>query len=390
MSDEVKFVLFTVIPIIQDVLIIILFARGTILHRKRKASKSDRIVSLSPILLWVGAIGGSLLSVPGTLSRGTEQWPDGVWYIFEAFILACIAMMLAYCNETVTYEESKFEASNLLGIKHTYDYGEITGIASKGGDTILYCGRRRIRLDTMSSGGDKFVAYADKAYFRQQKKYIPVRKSKKDPMNGNLDTPWLYLFFSAFAFVTSICMIVFPGLVLRPADDSIPDNAVEVQTTFSSFDRTKKHSGTIQLNAPGYEKPFVISWLSGYEVSVPAPEMLCGGELFHVVADETRDQYYIYAISSDDKGQLLSAYDYNTAYRNTQLVPCICLMIMGVVIAVVSVFMVLVGRHPERYPGWFRGLFYKGSAWTSPTGNYLNAYTKRRNKKRHHTKNKKK
>lgn len=384
MSDEVKFVLFTVIPIIQDVLIIILFARGTILHRKRKASKSDRIVSLSPILLWVGAIGGSLLSVPGTLSRGTEQWPDGVWYIFEAFILACIAMMLAYCNETVTYEESKFEASNLLGIKHTYDYGEITGIASKGGDTILYCGRRRIRLDTMSFGGDKFVAYADKAYFRQHKKYIPVRMSRKDPMNGNLDTPWLYFFIYLLGFACFVTMIVFPGYTLRPADSKLPADAMELRTSFSSYERTKKEQGTLILHAVDYEKPFTLSWLSGYEIALPDPETLCSGEEYVLTIEEGKSKYWIYSMSTGNGQEIINAYDRNTAYRNTQIAPCIGLLIFGTLGSVFCIFGILVGRHPERYPGWFRGLFYKGSAWTSPTGNYLNAYTKRRNKKRHH------
>ena len=188
MSDAVKLVLFSVVPIVQDVILVLLFVRGVILYRKRKAAIRACFVSLSSVLLWVGAVCGGVLSIPVTLF-GADDIPSGVWYFFEAIVFACIAMMLAYCNETVTYEESKFEASNLIGIKHTYDYGEITGIARKGGDTILYCGRRRIRLDTMSYGGDEFVAYADKAFFKRHKKYIPVHKSKNDPINGNPYTP---------------------------------------------------------------------------------------------------------------------------------------------------------------------------------------------------------
>ena len=379
MPDTVKFVLFSAVPIIQDVFLILLFIRGMVLCKNRKDTQYDRLVSLSPVLLWVGAVCGGMLSVPVTLF-GADDIPSGVWYIFEVVVLACIAMMLAYCNETVTYDESRFEKSNLFGIKHSYDYGEITGISRKGGDTILRCGRRRIRLDTMTLGSSEFVAHADKAYIMRHKKHLPVYKSKKDPMNGNLDTPWLYLFISVFTLIASIGMIILPGFVLRPADDSIPSDAVEVRTTFSSYNRVKKESGTILLYAPGFEKPFAIAWLSGYEVSVPDPEMLCGGDYFHVVADEARDQYYICAISNDYNSRILSSYDYNTAYRNTQVVPCICLMIMGGVIAAVSVLMVLVGRHPERYPGWFRSLFYKDWAWTSPTWKKHKHPSKRRRK----------
>lgn len=379
MPATVKFVLFSVVPVIQDALIVLLFVRGMVLRKKRKDTHYDRLVSLSPVLLWAGAVCGGVLSIPVTLF-GPDDTPSGVWYIFEVTVLACIAMMLAYCNETVTYDESEFETRNLFGIKRSYSYGEITGILRRGDDTILRCGRRRIRLDTMSSGGNKLVAYADKAYFKRHKKYIPVYKPKRDPMNGNLDTPWLYLFISVFTLIVSIGMIILPGFILRPADDSIPSDAVEVRTTFSSYNRVKKESGTILLYAPGVEKPFAISWLSGYEVSIPDPEMLCGGDYFHIVADEARNQYYICAISNDDNSRILSSYDYNTAYRNTQLVPCICLMIMGGVIAAVSVFMVLVGRHPERYPGWFRSLFYKDWAWTSPTWEKHKHPSKRRRK----------
>ena len=218
MPDTVKFVLFSAVPIIQDVFLILLFIRGMVLCKNRKDTQYDRLVSLSPVLLWVGAVCGGMLSVPVTLF-GADDIPSGVWYIFEVVVLACIAMMLAYCNETVTYDESRFEKSNLFGIKHSYDYGEITGISRKGGDTILRCGRRRIRLDTMTLGSSEFVAHADKAYIMRHKKHLPVYKSKKDPMNGNLDTPWLYLFISGFTLIASIGMIILPGFVLRPADD---------------------------------------------------------------------------------------------------------------------------------------------------------------------------
>ena len=173
MSAAVKVVLFSVVPVIQDALIVLLLIRGMVLRKKRIDYQYDHLVSLVPVLLWVGAVCGGILSIPVTLF-GADDTPGGVWYLFEVFILACIAMMLAYCNETITYDDTTFTASNLLGIKHTYDFGEITGISRRGGDTIIRCGRHRIRLDVMSLGGDELVAYAEKAYFRQYGKHVPV------------------------------------------------------------------------------------------------------------------------------------------------------------------------------------------------------------------------
>lgn len=152
-----------------------------------------------------------------------------------------------------------------------------------------------------------------------------------------------------------------------PADDSLPNDAQEVYTTFSSFEQEERDYGSILLFAPGYDKPFAISRLSGYEVDVPDPEMLCGGDFYHVMVEEIKDRFIIHAISGSDNSQLLSAYDYSTANRNTQIVPCICLIIAGSAMAALSVFMILVGRHPERYPIWFRRIIYHDRVWSSQT-----------------------
>ena len=232
----VKFVLFSVVPIIQDMLLVLLFFRGMVLRQKRKDSRYDLLVSLSPVLLWAGAVCGGMLSVPVTLF-GPDDMSIGVWVLFEVVVLACIAMLLAYCNETVTYDKSGFHARNLFGIERSYDYGEITGISRKGGDTVLHCGRHRIRLDSMSFGSDKFVAYADKAYFRQYKRYIPVFKPKKDPLNGNLDTPWLYLVVYVFILAGGILMSILSVSGLRPAKDELPADVTYVANS-SAFSST--------------------------------------------------------------------------------------------------------------------------------------------------------
>ena len=380
MPATVTLVLFSVVPIIQDVFLVLLFVHGMVLRKKRKDTQYDRLVSLSPVLLWVGTVCGGVFSIPVTLF-GTDDIPGGVWCFFEVVVLACIAMMLAYCNETVTYDESRFETKNLFGRKRSYGYGEITGISSKGGDTILYCGRRRIRLDTMSSGDDEFVTFAAKTYYRQHKKDIPVQKPKKDPMNGNLDTPWLYFSIYLLGFAGFFAMIVLPVYSLRPADSKLPADAMELRTSFSSYERTRKEQGTLILHAADYEKPFTLSWLSGYEITLPAPETLCSGEEYVLIIEEGKEEYWIYSMSTGNGREIMNAYDRNTACRNTQIVPCIGLLIFGILGAVFCIFGILVGRHPERYPGWFCGLFYKRSAWMSPTGGYLNTYSNRRNKK---------
>ncbi len=147
MNDEGKLLLFTVLPVLQDLLFVFLAVRGFVL-RRRRASERSLLVSLSPLLLWAGLLCGGILCVPVTLFR-PDDMSVGVWWILEAGVLLGLAMLLAYCNETVRYDESSFTSSNLLGIKRSSNYSEITGIR-RGSDIILYCGRRRIRLDAIA------------------------------------------------------------------------------------------------------------------------------------------------------------------------------------------------------------------------------------------------
>lgn len=367
MLNTARFVLFSIIPIIQDVLLVALFVRGLLILRKRKTVNHARLVSLSSILLWVGSICGGVISVSLTL-YGAKAMPVVVWCLFEVFVLGCIAMQLAYCKETITYDDEKFEASTFLGRKRTYRYGEITGIRQKGNDTLLYCGHRKIRIDTMASGCEEFVAYADKAYRRQHGGFIPLHDAKKDPMNGNLDAPWLYFILFLFEIAVSIFMICLSISFLWPADDSLPDDTVEICTSFSSYEYTKKDDGTLLLHTESSEKPFSLSYLSEYDVPVPSPEELCSGENYTVIIREGKRENWIYSLLTADRQPIITAYDYNTAYRNSGFVACILLIIFGVIGIAIGILGILVGRHPERFPVWFYQLFYRDSAWTFSAG----------------------
>lgn len=363
MPIALKIVLYYVFPIVQDAMFVLLILRGVTLYKQRMNGDS-RQVSLSPLLLLAGSISGGLFCVLVTVFGLIGPPSIILWLVFEAFALLGFALLLGYCNETVVYDEECFTAKNWLGIKRTYSYADISGIRQRGADTILYCGRRRIRLDSMALNAQSFIKHADACHFRQFQKHIP-KITKKDPMRGNLDTPWLYLFMFLFEIVAGLLFIFLSVYGLRPAEDSLPSDAFELRTSFVSWERVNKDDGTLVLNAAGYEKPFKLSWLSGFEVSVPDPEYLCGGTEFTVFVEEGKTEYRIRAISTADKRLLLSAYDCNTAYRNTQFWPCIGLIVFFFLIIVYAVLGIMVGRHPDRFPEWFRKLFFQQWAWTS-------------------------
>ena len=357
--------LFLVIPVLQAILILFLIVYGFLQRRERRGAPSARFVSLNQLLLWVGFLTGGILSVPVTLFS-PDTMSKSVWFILEACVLLGLVMLLAYCNQTVSYDKDGFTAGSLLGIKRRYAYGDITGLARRGHDTVLYCGRRRILLDSIAMGTDSFVNYADQMRRKQTGKGIPLRERSYDPMNGNLDTPWLYFIIYFLLFAFSVFFIPFLIInVLMPADGKLPTDTTEFRTSFISWNITRDSSGTLLLYAPDDEMPFSIDQLYGFEVPLPEPDSLCSGESYIVVARDGEKEHFVYTLASDDGTPILTAYDCDVAYRNTQRGASFIIIIFLVLFILTGIFGILVGRNPESYPHWFRKLFYQDWAWIS-------------------------
>lgn len=376
------FSLFPALPIIQDALIALLIVYGFITYFRRKRSDNACCVQLSPILLWIGSVACVFFSIPVNLFGPAEE-PKFVWHFFEAFLLLNAAMLLAYCNETIRYDDAQFEARDLFGRKRVFRYGEITGLSRRGQDAILHCGRKKVRLDTLAEGTVDFIKQADKAYFRQYQKRIPNLPRKKDPMNGNLDTPWLYFFVSLIICLLTAAMLCFFGYqILRPADGRVPKNAAKIQTSFSYYEQTGKHD-LLRLYAPDNEKPYELGNLSGYEISLPDPDTLCGGETFTLTVSEGTREYTIYTISTADGRQLISPLDRDIAYKNASHTTFIVLSVLSAVGFLFSISVIIVGRHPERFPAWLRKLYFQDTAWVGRYGESLHpSGNKKRKKKR--------
>ena len=93
MTQNILFYGLRILPIVQDILLIILAARGFRLHRERAKTNASGFVSLNGMLLWIGCIVDSILSVPITLFT-PQDMQNGVWWIFELAVLVCLAMLL--------------------------------------------------------------------------------------------------------------------------------------------------------------------------------------------------------------------------------------------------------------------------------------------------------
>ena len=94
-------------------------------------------------------------------------------------------------------------------------------------------------------------------------------------------------------------------------------------------------------------------------------DSLCSGESYIVVARDGEKEHFVYTLASDDGTPILTAYDCDVAYRNTQRGASFIIIIFLVLFILTGIFGILVGRNPESYPHWFRKLFYQDWAWIS-------------------------
>ncbi|MBQ9543847.1 MAG: hypothetical protein IJV00_01815 [Clostridia bacterium] len=374
MSDSLSFVLFTIVPAIQLVVFGVLVYRGFALRGERaertaRAKASfipDGLVYLDPIALYAGTAAGGVFGTILLVFRDSlELWPR---IGFEIFFLAGLLLIIAYCSDMLVYDESGFEKRTLLGKKTKYSYDLITAARCCDTYVVVVCGKNKIKLDRLMIGRSAFFLYACKQHKRIMKRGIPLWKpSGFSPLAG-VETPWLFFIVYSFLFVLSVLVfIILPITVLVPADGITPPDAQTISTSFSSYERTKADGGTFRFFASGYDKPFCLMWLSGFEVPVPDPEELCGTDVFTVVCHETAKYYSIYSFSSSDGAEMVSVLDSQKAYKNDQRFACILLIIAGVICSVFFAFAFPVRRRPERYPVWFRRWYYKDRvlSWTA-------------------------
>lgn len=377
MTQNILFYGLRILPIVQDILLIILAARGFRLHRERAKTNASGLVSLNGMLLLVGCIVGSILSVPITLFT-PQNMQNGVWWIFELAVLVCLAMLLAYCNDTIRYDAAGFEASTLFGRKRRYSYGQISAFYRSLGDVILHCEGKRIRLDAMAENRDTFLDYADKAHRRETGKNIPFLKPTHDPMNGNIENPWLHFIIQLCIGLCGVAMAAQGILGMLPPSDKVAENTAEYFTSFSSCEYSKECDGTLILKAPDYEKAFHLEWLDGYEIPLPSPDELTDGTFYRVTARATKQNYSIYAVYRADGTPIIRAFDRNTAYKNTRRGASFAFLIGGFLGILGSVLGILVGRQPENYPAFVRELFYKDYVWISKNGKQVDSFRKRK------------
>lgn len=174
--------------------------------RKPKPS-SERLVYLSPVLLWVGIICTVLFCIPGLVlplvTGNWETWP------FLCFASLGVILIIGYVNCRIWYDKEGFTVKYFLGYRRHFSYSEIESIQGNLRDVKLRVRGCTVRVDEAAIGKLEFLAFAKKQYrIHSGGKAIPKAKPKGDIFNGHVDNP------SEFIFAYLLVLLFMPGMLL--------------------------------------------------------------------------------------------------------------------------------------------------------------------------------
>ena len=315
---------------------------------RRKHWSREKVVYLPFYLALAGMVCGTVLGIPTVVCAMDHDW---MFAFFGGVTLMCDAMMAAYLNCVIRYDDNGFTAGNLLGIRRTCRYEEVEKLRS-GRDSRIYFRGHCVLIDGISYGREDFLVAVEKGYRRATGRWVPAHKKKWDPMNGHLEHPWLY--FILWVVIGLFCAALPLVMYHSMTSETDPSDITLRQVQFSRY---RTDGSSLMLYAEGDDTPYEIAYYERYEAVLPTAEKLCSGETYTVGVE--KDRHYVKSLTSSAGIRHITLESERQVYRDSQRTAV--WFLSGAFIAGVyfSYMGIAVARHPERYSEKVRRLFYK-------------------------------
>ena len=317
-------------------------------RQRRKNWMKEDVVYLPFYLACVGIVCGGILSIPAVVCAMDGDW---MFAFFEAIVLACNCMMIAYLNCVIRYNDKGFVVRTFFGIRRSCNYAEVEGIRF-GRDHRVYFQGHSIMLDEISVGREQFIEAIDKGYKRATGKWVPSIKRKCDPMNGHIDYPWAY--FCLWIFLGAFCAALPVLIVYSMTRETDPAKVTMHNAVFTNYEIM---GDELCLYGEDGSTSFLINYYRSYGDALPAPEKLCSGESYLI--GTTGKKNYVRCLSDEFGRDYITFETERKVYRDNQRVATCFLVVFSILGVVFCYFGIAIARHPERYGDRFRRLFYK-------------------------------
>lgn len=265
---------------------------------------------------------------------------------------ALVGLLLAgSCRAGVIYDETGFTHRGFFSPARRFSYADITGI--RGWNTTeLWCGRRKITLDTRyktPNSDMKFLSYAKTQYRRQMGREIPPT-TRKDVFRGNVDDP-----NTQFGLMLALILLLAGAAVWKTAEARKPYRPEELEHRTLTFCEYEIRNNAVWLWSEEDDLRFKLDGAEDAVRNLPELERNCSGSVrFEAALDDTHATtqrgYYIIADLRDETGTVYTTYELASAQKwRREWVFAAIFGAMAAAIGTLLTVLVIVGRNPERY-----------------------------------------
>lgn len=333
-----------------------------------RAEGKVKAAYLPDFLLWLGMAAGTVFLVIGWLAA-EQDGSVGLTFVFGAFVLPCMALMLGWKNCFLLYDRQGFTQKNIFGMRRSFTYDQVTGWSVNRRnpmESTLYAGGKRISFNLMSRNGPDFLAKVSagyrKAHGSKNVPEMPELRKERGGFRAHVYNPGEYL----AVFLMMVAMVVGLGGWLM-LDSWLPVTEKDAQMQKLTFCAWELVEDNLELTSAQTQEIFVINGCRDYLTGMEALVEKCDGETtFTVWAErftpsDEEPFYRVYALASGDESY--RTFEDSTAYRRLD-VPLIAGM-FGVFLLIVlafSGFIYMVGSDPQRFPKWVVYACFKKNA----------------------------
>ena len=350
MEYAVRALGFLLIPVIVSGLL-------AVLRQPKKAKKGK--VYLPALLAIIGIIDCTVFLIPTLITAFTEETP-WISLAFLAFSLFGAAIIVAFVNCRVSYDQDGFVAKNFFGVKRKFTYDQVTAIKENMHEDYIYIGKRKVMIDEFSVGGIEFIAYVRKRYRTIHKgQALPkIHKTKHDIFNGNVDDVFGFMFAYIMIGVVIVAFAIFLVWHIYGNPCTV-DNTIEQEVSFTSCIVKDDEIVLTSTDNKLYKIRFIGEGFNSDEI-----KSVCDGKTLlttysnEITPDDEDDYYSIKAIRYESTN-LLSFDDTNRWHQEEYwpllFFPIVFAIVWGAYVA----GSIIVGRNPKKFSKKVIKLFFK-------------------------------
>ena len=340
-------------------LLIPIIVTGFLRYFRQSKQAEENTVYLPKLFAILGAISSAIFLIPALIT----VFSDGsLWKPIPFLLLSLLgaALIIAFVNCRISYDEEGFVSKNFFGVKRKFTYQQVTAIKENMFEKFIYIGKRRILVDQFSIGGDTFIKLVKRKYrtMHDGQSLPKIHKTKHDIFKGNVKDTGGFLFTYILIGVLVIGLLIF-AIHLTYFTTSTPRNTIKQSVHFVSC--TTKEEEIVLTSAN--HQIYIIQFIDK-QFDVKDIQDLCdGNKLVTIYSKEITpadgENYYLAKAIAYNNNYVLSFDETNKLHRQEYTLLVIVAVVMCFAWGALVSFSIIIGRNPKKFSKRLIKLFFK-------------------------------